>query len=356
MTHRLSFVAALGLRLCVAWLVIVVDNAWAQEPVEALGDPAGAPLGDRAWFQNTSLEQRQEARALFLEGNRLMRVPAFLEAARAYRKAIAVWDHPAIYFNLAIAQINLAKPTDAYASLQEGTRHGAGPLGNERHERALAYMETLRKRLSRVRVVCEQRDVQVSLDGKVLFTGPGSRETIAQAGAHQLVASKEGYLTESRFVVSPAGERTEVTLRLRKPGEMVPVRRWPVWKPWAVIGGGAVAMLGAGLLDWRSSEGFADYDEQFFQLCREGGCVKQMLPADLRSQLSGARAQQWVARVGYGMAGGALVAGAVLLYVNRERYAKAPVEDEGAARASLGPVVAPMLTGQIVGLQAGLKF
>lgn len=324
-------------------------SAWAQQAadVEEESTVAGKP-----WYQGTTLEQRKKARELLLEGNKHIDELSFGDAVKKYQAAIEIWDNPVFHYNLAIAQINLMQPTAAYESLQKALQYGAAPFDEDRYKRALEYKKSLESQLARVHITCSQPGAEVSLDGRVIFVGPGTYQGVVQPGAHQLVASKQGYLTESRQLVGTPGEETRVEIRMRTPERVLTVRRWAAWKPWVVVAGGSLALLGAGVMDRQSSRGFDEYDDEFVALCGDAGCRQNEIPSELQSRLSGARTQQWIARVSYGVAGASLAVGAVLLYVNREKIVKVTEGSDDAAQVSLMPV----FSRDSLGLQAGFRF
>lgn len=323
----------------------------AKQPGQPVADIApGADDSKKAWFEDTTEAERQRAREIFLEGNRLIYVPAFAEAAQKYQEAIDIWENPAFYYNLAIAQINLLQPTAAYQSLQKSLRYGPVPLGQDKYDRALEYMKSLEAQLARVRITCKQPGVEVSMDGRMLFVGPGTYEAVVQPGAHQLVASKEGYLTESRQLVGTPGQESQVELRLRLATQVLTARRFAVWKPWAVVAGSAVLLGGAAYLDFKTSSDFDEFDTAFHSRC-PAGCVDSQLPAEFTDQLSQARTQQDIALATYAVGGALLATGAVLLYVNRERVIRID-DDNEPSPVSLIPVI----TTESAGLSAGIRF
>src|SRR5690606_17313490 len=127
---------------------------------------------DKPWSRGVSMAQRQEARALFREGNRLLQVPLFAQAAEEYLAAIALWPHPAFHYHLAIAQLNLVQSIEAYESLGQAMQYGRDALGEREHRQAQEYLRRLEKQLGRVVVICDEPGAEVTLDGRHLLTGP----------------------------------------------------------------------------------------------------------------------------------------------------------------------------------------
>ena len=79
------------------------------------------------WVTGVSREQRQQANHIFQQGNALIREGLFADAAEKYEQALALWDHPGFRYNLAITQINLDQPIEAYESFRYAIRFGAQP-------------------------------------------------------------------------------------------------------------------------------------------------------------------------------------------------------------------------------------
>jgi hypothetical protein len=347
-----SMVSRARVRMSAAWVGLAVV-CWSPAAATAQAQPArpadGASAADsdddhdddaavaaRPWFQGTTEEQRGRARAVFLDGNELIMFPDYARAAAKYSEAIEIWDNPAFHYNLAIAQINLLRPTEAYNSLKRAVRHGSAPLGEDKHHQALVYMASLEAQLARLHITCDQPEVLVVLDGRPLFMGPDAYVDYVQPGGHQLVATKDGYDTESRELVASPGQPLEVELHLSKPEQVSTVRKWAAWKPWVVVGAGAVFLGGAAYFDLQSSRAFDDFDEDFTDRCPTG-CPDTQVP-DVTRRLDSAATQQKIARTTYAIGGAVLATGVILLYVNRERIVRSKGESDTNA-VSLIPSV-----------------
>jgi tetratricopeptide (TPR) repeat protein len=286
---------------------IVIDDADANVP----------------WSQGVAAEERQAARKLFLEGNRLFRVPLFAKAAEQYAAALSKWKHPAFYFNLALAQLNLGKEIEAHESLEHALEHGEKPLGAEQFEEAQKQLAEVKRQIGRIRVTCRTPGAEVTLDGATLFIGPGSFEGWAKAKSHVVTAKKTGYLSEARRVtVSPAALQ-DIDLRLITLSQATDAsRRWAVWKPWAIVAiGGAITTAG-GVLHVLSFRNFNDYDAQFSGLecvkqSDSHGCSEEEIGSDLNNLLGRAKQQQAIAMGSYIIGSSMIIAGIVSLYLNR---------------------------------------
>jgi hypothetical protein len=164
-------------------------NAWsmavlalllgAAAPAHAQGQPSPQPAAgqgaqgsteeDFPWGQGVSDADRDRAIAIFLAANVLLEDTLFARAAAGYEEALAIWDHPAFRYNLALARIHLDQPIAAYESLELAVRHGPEPLSSQdRYDHALRYLELLRNQLAHVEVTCDEPGATVTLDGKPL--------------------------------------------------------------------------------------------------------------------------------------------------------------------------------------------
>jgi tetratricopeptide (TPR) repeat protein len=310
--------------------------------------PSGAD--DRPWNQGVTLDRREAAREVFLEGNRLFRVPLFAQATARYTAAIAIWPHPALHFNLALAQLNLGLEVEARDNLARAIQAGPEPLGAEQYQEAQNQLAEVERLLGRLRVTCSTPGAEVTLDGVTLFTGPGDYQGWTKAGRHELTAKQPGYLSEARRITVAAGGVEAISLSLitlREASESG--RRWASWKPWAVVAGGAAVLIGGGALHTMASRNFTAYDAGFVQLaCAQAtGCQEADIGPSLNAQLRLAHREQQLAVAGY-LAGGALIAaGAALVYLNRPRLA-----DEASPRSSAGGVaVLPIVSPDQLGLR-----
>jgi hypothetical protein len=314
------------------------------QPMDA---PNIAGSEDMPWNKGVPQATRAAARDAFLEGNRLFMIPVFSRAVEKYGEAIEKWKHPAFYFNLAIAQINLGQWLEARENLVLAIKYGPDPLRADRFEEARKQLVEVEHHLGRIRVSCPTPGAEVTLDAATLFTGPGQREVWVTVRAHEVTAKKADYGTQARRVAVAPGAQESVALSLRR---MI-IAEPPKWKYWALVGAGVGVAAASGVVHGLSAHDFSLYDSGFVKLpCAAMGCTQQQIDAGdskLSPRLNRARLEQKIAVGGY-IAGGALVtAGAVLLYFTRPRL----VEQEDAAPSggvSLVPVVSRDMLGVAV--------
>jgi tetratricopeptide (TPR) repeat protein len=340
------------------WIFLgVVAGALAHRAAPLQAQPATEAIEiggeDRPWNQGVAVEVRDAARALFLKGNELFQIPLFAQAAEHYTAALARWKHPAFYFNLALAQLNLGQVVEAHDNLEQALRHGEQPLGAKRFQIARKQFQEVERQLGQIRVTCATDGAEVTLDGVALFTGPGSYQGWVKAKAHEVTAKRPDYLSEAHRMTVAQGEIKSLELRLITLSEAAEAgRRWAIWKPWAVIAaGGAVAAAG-GVLNALSSRSFNDFDTRFSSLpCAAmppHACTRAETPSDLTSLLNRATREQQVAIAGYVVGGGLIVTGAVLLYMNRARLLEQPETSSPVGRVAVVPTVSADALGVLV--------
>jgi len=326
-----------------------------SEP-DATDDTTTAFDKNGPWNQGVSIEDRQAAKELFLVGNERFRIPLFAKAAEEYAVALAKWKHPAIYFNLALAQLNLGQDLEARESLEQALRYGEEPLGAAQFKEARDRLQELERQLGRIRITCQTPGAEVTLDGVTLFSGPGIQQRWVTAKDHEITARNPGYLAEAQRVTVSSGEVQDVELSLITLSEATRTsRRWARWKPWSAIAAGAVIAAGAGGLHAFSYKNFKGYDERFQeQPCAEGapspGCSEEDLGPALNTRLSLARRQQALAVKSYIAGGSVIAAGIALLYLNQPRQVERRFPSSASRRIAVVPIVSSM-SGSPLGIQ-----
>lgn len=308
--------------------------------------PASAQVSvdgnDKPWNQGVPLATREAARDLFLEGNRLFNIPVYTRAAQKYIAALAMWKHPAFYFNLAITQLNLGQDLEARANLESALRYGQQVLESDRYQETQKQLKEVEGLLGRIRITCSTEGAEVTLDGATLFTGPGTREEWVKATAHQVTARRSQYVTQARRLTVAAGKLESLDLPLTR---LVEDRPWTVWKPWAVVGTGVAFVAAGGAFHALSLRKFAQYDDNFLKLsCASKGCKDEEIRPGMKAQLSRAQFERRLAVGGY-IAGGSLIAlGVVLVYLNRPHL----LEQGADARNTVA--IVPAISADAVGV------
>jgi hypothetical protein len=317
-------------------------------PGEPVAPEHPARTSPRPWAENVPPAQQEQALLLFGEGNKLFEDSQHVAALAKYREALKVWDHPAIRYNAAVALIHLDQPLNAYENLEPALHYGEAPLGAETYQQALTYRKLLLGQLAELKITCAEQGAEVMLDGQSLFVGPGEAARRLLPGAHQLVARKDGFHTETRALTLLPGRPSEqkLTLQVIRPPPTKTVRRWPVWRPWTVLGAGAVlALVGVPLIiDARSN--IDAFDAQVAESCPMG-CPPGMIPQTAFDARDRGRVENVMA-ISLFAVGGALTAGGIaLLIANQPRVVPA----EEPTHASVMPLLGPGVVGVSVALR-----
>jgi tetratricopeptide (TPR) repeat protein len=294
----------------------------------ALVAPRAARAEPTPWAAGVSKSNQTRALELFKKGNGFFEETKYTDALAEYEKALKLWDHPNIQYNLTICLIQIRQPLEAWDHLEKALRFGEAPLGKRLYGEAMNYRALLESSLAQLSVKTEQDEVEVMLDGKQLKVNR-KKPLHLLAGTHQLVATLDGYQTESRALDLPAGKLTEETIELQPEVVKVKIkkvrenyeRRWGWWVPWATAGSAvALALIGTGVYVAARSD-MQTYDDALAKQCPMG-CHPSEIPASLSAQEQHASHLSTVA-IGLWSAGAAVgVVAGVMAILNRPRLAE----------------------------------
>jgi tetratricopeptide (TPR) repeat protein len=315
--------------------------------------------GDRPWAAGVSPDKQHAALKKFQEGNAQLNDGLFPAAVKLYREALKDWEHPAIYYNLALALLNLDKPIEVYESLQKAIKYGPAPLEKDKFDHAKEYLLLVEKQIATVDISCSKPGAKISVDGKEVFTVGEDGKTghvigRVKIGKHTFVAEKPGYNAQVDAPFIGPGETYRLELTLYTAEELTRYkRRWnQKWMPYAVIGGGVALGLAGVLLEVGANGKYDDYDAAVLKCNNESGSMGCANDGDVADTRKSGDTMKTLGYVGYGVAGAALVTGAILLYLNRsqayqitaDEYRKELREQEQPA-VSVSPVIAPEYAG-----------
>lgn len=337
-----STFAILTLVLCAGVASAQPDGDQPKKPPTE-DDLAKADREDqRPWARGVSADEQRIALALFKEGNTLIRESAWPDAIAKYREALEHWKHPAIYYNLALALVNLDQPLEIYDALEQALAYGVGPLDPEKVDRAKSTKLLVEKQIGNVEYTLEVAGATLVFDGKEVFTGPGTYKARVRAGEHTVVARADGYTPVPLTVKILGGTTSAITIPMYTDAELTrETRKMPGWVPYTVLGGGvAVGLVGA-LLHVSAKTGFEDYDQAIATCARmdttgTGGCPT--LPAGVADMKSSAESKQSIATVAYIAGGAAIAAGVVLVIINRPKTFRID-PTKGGAELAVTPVI-----------------
>jgi tetratricopeptide (TPR) repeat protein len=317
---------------------------------------------DTPWSKGVSKLNQTKALALFKEGNDLYADAKYTDALVRYEKAVKLWDHPSIQYNLALCLVNIRQPLDAWDHLERALRFGEDPLGKRLFGEAQTYLHLLESSLAQLEVSTEQEDVVVELDGRQLLTGPGKKKVHLLAGSHQLVATLTGYKTLTKALDLPAGQVSQEDLQLSKEvNNTVHIttrenyeRRWAWWVPWATAAGSvAVALIATGVYV-NANDAMNAYDTGLAKSCQTG-CTPSQIPPSLTNQELSAQHEgdvavaMWTGAAAVGIAAGVMaILNRPKLVVHTER--PDPPKEEPDVSIRVTPLVAPGMVGAGIGV------
>jgi hypothetical protein len=276
------------------------------------------------WAQGVPKPQQDQANALFDAGNQLFAQQAHGPALEQYRAAIALWDHPMIRFNMAVTEIRRDRILEADHDLAQAMRFGATPFTPELYQQALDYQSLLKGRVGAIEVRCEQAGVQILLDGKPWFDGPGARTARVLTGEHVVVGDRAGFVTSSSrvFVAGGATAVQRIALASLDAAAHLEYPR-PRWIAWTIAGGGAAIAaggLGVYLVGKNEIEAFHN---DFASVCARGCAADLSDQPALRRNRDGAILKGDIA-VSMMIAGGAVAAGGIVLAILNRPIRKLP--------------------------------
>jgi hypothetical protein len=274
------------------------------------------------WYKGVTKETRTKVSAMFDQGNSFFEQNDYTKAAEIYFRAVELWNHPGIQFNLAVSLMNLDRPLEAHEHLEAALRFGPSGLEKQRYQEAQTYKRLLEGRLVPFTVDVSQDGVEVRFDGKVIQTGRGRVETIVLPGAHALVATKRGYETLTKNLTFIGG--TPFTEIVTLAPKIVLTRRYQTWVPWTFVGIGAGLGLGGGITILLAHRNENRFEQQFANACPDGcslGQADRNVDWKLRDR---ARVQNLVGLSVVGVGGALVLTGLVLVARNQPREVAFP--------------------------------
>ncbi|GAB4568609.1 MAG: hypothetical protein Tsb0020_22240 [Haliangiales bacterium] len=308
-------------------LALISSPAAAQ----ALTHQCDGSIQGRPWAENLSQQQRDEADALYQQGTERIQRLQFIQAAEKLRAALALWDHPGIHYNLALALDNLGETLAAYRHISLALRYQGAALHVSECKQAHVMRQRLRRLLAEISIVCSQPGSVVKLGGQPRCRGQDRVSQLVMPGEYELDITGPDYT-----------RRTE-TIRLeRDQSRTFRVQRTPpitnAWLPWLLIGS-STAIGAMGYILHQDARGdFLAYDAAFVDVCGAG--CRDDDPDAPTHVLNRARWKQRFA-IGSYIAGSSLLAtGAVLVYWQQRKTFEVTEQQRGVD-ITLSPSMSP---------------
>ena len=378
----------------VVWFRVMLGAGVAAALV--LHGPAIADAQAMPQAQGPSHTDRQTAKALVNQGIAAQNAKDYDKAVELYNKAFALIPHPILLFNIgqahrlagrldravtfyerylandpngsestgareilaafyyseALAQLKVGQEVEARDNLERMLRHGDGLLGVEQLTEAQRQLREIERQLGQIRVTCQTKGAEITLNGVTLFIGPGSYAGWLKAKTYELTAKKAGYQPDARQVAVSAGKIVNIDLNLATLSQAADSsQRWAAWKPWVPIAiGGTIGAVG-GVFHALSSRNFNYYDRLFSALhcARSHGCIEELIPNELNIRLNLASRQRAMAVSGYAIGGSLIAAGIVLLYLNQPRSVGRHV-GASAQNVAVSPAISRDMLGILISM------
>jgi tetratricopeptide (TPR) repeat protein len=283
-------------------------------------------FADDAWASGVTQAQQDRANELFAAGNELFARGAHAAALEQYRAALALWDHPLIRLNAAVAELRVDRILEAADDLDHALAYGAQPFPTAAlYQQALDYQRLVQARVGTLQASCTQPTVHVVLDGAPWFECPGTRTRRVVAGEHVLAAS------DDRQELAPQSQRvvvagtTSATIALEPPATNV-----------RLVAGKVSVGVGAALVGLAVGVGLYARHE-YRQAFEDGHCASGVCDAAGYAKTQNAIGIGWVG-TGLGVVGIATAGvGAVLWATSRRSVTVVPtVEPTHAGLAAVG--------------------
>jgi tetratricopeptide (TPR) repeat protein len=291
-----------------------------MKPLLILAFLAGTAWADEPWEQGVPQARRDQAQALFAEGNALFAQQAHQPALEKYKAAIALWDHPLIRFNMAVTLVRLDRILEAADDLDSALRFGAQPFTPELYRQAQDYQKLVSGRVGNIEASCDAAGAQVLLDGKPWFACPATRKQRVLTGEHVVVGEKQGFLTISRRMIDAAVATASTKLALLPLDAVVKLEYpSPRWLPWTTASAGAAILLGGLGLRLVARNQMDQFEADFHTRCPNGCAADYSDVPDLERDRDSAELKGQIAVTMMVAGGVATVGGAVWVFLNRPR-------------------------------------
>jgi len=157
-------------------------------------------------------EREREARALFREGNRLVKEGDYAGALQMFHSAYARLPNPKILINIGTTLQLLGRSPEAGDTYQ---RYLADPDADpKRRDEVEAALRKIDASIGKLRITVDEPGARVVVDGTTVGESPQTILLRVKVGTHTVVAEKQGIAPAVATIQVAAGEERSVDLRL----------------------------------------------------------------------------------------------------------------------------------------------
>lgn len=315
-------------RRVVLWTIVSVGSALVTMPAMAQGQ---APARADAPAQKPSSTKLDEARQRYERGLQLFN-EANYEAARVeFERAYQLAPTYKILYNVGLCYEQLGDYVQALTTLQRYLEQGGKEISDERRNEVAKELNQIKPRIAKVTLHTNVPGAELLVDDACateatsgnVQCGPLdslSRVVLMNPGRRRVTLRHDNYFQETQVVTVAGSDQIEVTVNLKPLPKPVALRSRRVpWVGWAVTGALAVGSGAFGFFALRSSSDLDDLKQQ-----------RDADPDKLNSDSKRTKAYSYIAD---GLAAGAVIAGAVSLYLTIKWGKEAGTTEEGSKTA-----------------------
>ena len=159
------------------------------------------------------------------------------------------------------------------------------------------------------------------------------------------LAAKAGFVTQTQDVVMLPGKKQPIVIELISVEKATVYKtRWKTWKPWTVVGGGAVLVGLGALVNVQANDDFDQLAAAVNTGCRDvpGTCTAEEYRAIQYEQIESRAITRNRIAIGMMATGGAVVIGGIIAVIwNRPRPYVSETREPTRSVATIVPTVVP---------------
>lgn len=257
-----------------------------------------------------------EVEARFKSGVELFKEADFRAALVEFRRAYEKSKNPKILYNIAQCEYQLTDYVAALATFERYLKDAASVIDHARRVEVEEELPKLRARIASVTVRTNVPGARVSIDDEPVATTPLSAPIPLNPGPHRILARKDGYAEALQRIEVAGGETPTVTLTLSELPSARTAEK-PATEPESsgsalrttgiIVGAVGLVTLGVGTAFGLSAK---SKNDDAASMCSGLEC-RDPRALTLTDE---ARSQATISTFGF-VAGGALLAGGVVLYL-----------------------------------------